>query len=233
MGKRSTSEHRVRPPLRIMHLGRMGYRECWALQREMLEQRHDGTIPDTLLLTEHPPVYTLGTSSDPHHLLAGEEDLRNLGAEVVEVDRGGDVTFHGPGQLVGYPIFDLTQHGQDLARYLRMLEETIIRVLRRYDIAGSRTPGYTGVWVGGDKICAIGIKASRWISMHGFALNVNTDLAYFRHIIPCGIFERGVTSMQDLLGSAQDLHAVEAAVARECADVFGLDLSPGVFMDKG
>ncbi len=199
----------------------------------MLELRLSGEIPDTLLLTEHPPVYTLGTGADPHHLLADAEELRSMGAEVVHVDRGGDITFHGPGQLVGYPIIDLSDHGRDLARYLRMLEEVIMRVLLRSGIQPSRLPGYTGVWTGGEKICAIGIRASRWITMHGFALNVNTDLAFFKRIIPCGIFERGVTSMQELLGHTQDMRSLEEMVAEEFAAVFSLQLTHSAIMVEG
>lgn len=199
----------------------------------MLELRLSGEIPDTLLLTEHPPVYTLGTGADPHHLLADAEELRSMGADVVHVDRGGDITFHGPGQLVGYPIIDLSDHGRDLARYLRMLEEVIMHVLLRSGIQCSRLPGYTGVWTGGEKICAIGIKASRWITMHGFALNVNTNLAFFNRIIPCGIFERGVTSMQELLGLAQDMGSIEEMVAEEFAAVFSLQLTHSAIVVEG
>lgn len=199
----------------------------------MLELRLSGEIPDTLLLTEHPPVYTLGTGADPHHLLADAEELRSMGADVVHVDRGGDITFHGPGQLVGYPIIDLSDHGRDLARYLRMLEEVIMRVLLRSGIQSSRLPGYTGVWTGGEKVCAIGIKASRWITMHGFALNVNTNLAFFNRIIPCGIFERGVTSMQELLGHAQDMGSIEEMVAEEFAAVFSLQLPHSAIVVEG
>jgi lipoyl(octanoyl) transferase len=147
--------------------------------------------------------------------------LRANGVDVVSVDRGGDITYHGPGQLVAYPILDLTLHGRDLNRYLRRLEDVVIGVLGRLDIRASRLAGYTGVWVAGEKICAIGIKASRWVTMHGLALNVSTDLSYFRKIIPCGIFERGVTSIEEATGSPCALPAVEDLLAEEFAAAFG------------
>jgi lipoate-protein ligase B len=218
--------------VRVVRLGRTRYRECWNLQHALFARRAAGELTDVLLLTEHEHVYTLGTGADIHHLLATDGELRARGIDVVAVDRGGAITYHGPGQLVGYPLLDLHAYTQDLHWYLRRLEEVIIRVLEGFHVSGSRLDGYTGVWVGGEKICAIGIKASRWITMHGFALNVTTDLSFFDRIIPCGIFERGVTSLQELLGSAPPMGTVESAVAGAFAEVFGAALTEGVLTEQ-
>jgi lipoate-protein ligase B len=203
-------------------LGRTEYRECWDLQRRIFDARRAGTVGDVLLLTEHDPVYTIGRSGDRLHVLAQDEELRRKRIDVVDVDRGGDVTYHGPGQLVGYPILDLHSHYLDLHRFLRDLEETIIRALSLNGIAGVRDEGLTGVWVNGEKICAVGIKAVEWITMHGFALNVSTDLGAFGRIIPCGIFHKGVTSMAECQSRQFDLPAVGNDVARAFGDVFGV-----------
>jgi lipoate-protein ligase B len=207
---------------RFALLGRTDYASCWELQRRLVGLRCAGAIPDTLVLTEHDHVYTIGKSGDDNHLLAGDEELRARGVAVYHNDRGGDITYHGPGQLVGYPILDLSEHTPDLHRYLRDIEEVVIRVLAAYHVPGVRMPEYTGVWVGGDKICAIGIKTVRWVTMHGFALNVSTDLSYFGRIIPCGIFERGVTSLESVLGCKVPLDEVIERVVTEFAQVFGL-----------
>jgi lipoyl(octanoyl) transferase len=195
--------------MQTIWLGRRDYREVWDLQREMAAQRLAGEIPDTLLLLEHPPTITLGRSAQREHIVASPERLAAEGVTVIESDRGGDVTYHGPGQLVGYPILNLREppHTPDLHAYLRRLEAFLIRVLARYDIHADRFPGYTGVWVGreadsprpAEKIAAIGVKASRWITMHGFALNVCPNLSHFDLIVPCGIHDYGVTSMSRLL----------------------------------
>lgn len=176
-----------------------------------------------LLLTEHNHVYTIGKTGNPDHLLADEGELKDRDIAVYFNDRGGDVTYHGPGQIVGYPILDLHAHYLDLHRYLRDIEEAIIRTLGRFGIRAGRAPDYTGVWVGTDKICAIGVKTSRWITMHGFALNVSTDLAYFGRIIPCGIFDRGVTSMKQILGREVRVSEVLPSLVRAFADVFQLN----------
>ncbi len=210
--------------LRVIDLGRTGYDACWELQRRTFALREQGSIADTLLLTEHDPVYTIGRTGNALHLLAGEDELRLRGADVRFIDRGGDITFHGPGQLVGYPILDLGAHYQDLHRYLRDLEEVVIRALASYGIRAERMPEYTGVWTGGDKICAIGVKATRWITMHGFALNVSTDLSWFGRIIPCGIFERGVTSMEQVLGHSVPVADVAHTVAGKFGEVFGMEV---------
>ena len=218
--------------MRVVRLGRTRYRECWDLQHTLFARRAAGELTDLLLLTEHEHVYTLGTGADVHHLLAGETELFERGIDVAAVDRGGDITYHGPGQLVGYPLLDLHAYTCDLHWYLRRLEEVIIRVLGEFHVSGSRLEGYTGVWVGGEKICAIGIKASRWITMHGFALNVTTDLSFYDRIIPCGIFDRGVTSLQAVLGSAPPMEMVESAVVRAFAEIFGAALTEGVLTEQ-
>ena len=214
MAKPSVSE------LTFIHAGRTRYRDCWQVQREYFNRRVAGAIPDTVILTEHEHVYTLGRNAHADHLLTGAEDLRARGIDVVEVDRGGDITYHGPGQLVVYPIMDLENHGRDVGRYLRDLEQVVIRVLDRLGIRGERLGGYTGVWVAGEKVCAIGIKASRWVSMHGLALNVSTDLSYFGGIIPCGIFERGVTSLQEITGERYPMATVEGLFVTEFCGIF-------------
>jgi lipoate-protein ligase B len=208
------------PRIAVVRLGRSEYRGCWELQRCLQERRAAGDISDVLLLTEHNPVITLGTTANANHLLASADLLSREGIDVVVLDRGGDVTFHGPGQLVAYPVFDLTQLRPDLHWYLRQLEGLVIGGLAAFGVRASRVEGYTGVWVGEEKICAIGINVRRWITMHGFALNVNTDLSFFRHIIPCGIAERGVTSLAAQLGRCVDICDVEDALLARCESIF-------------
>jgi lipoate-protein ligase B len=208
-----------------VQLGLTPYRESWDLQREIFKLRQNREIGDVLLLTEHPHVYTLGTSSDVNHLLADADELRQSGIEVYPIERGGDITYHGPGQLVGYPILDLQNYYTDLHRYLRDLEEVIIRTLDEFGITGHREQEYTGVWVGDKKIAAIGVKVSRWTTMHGFALNVNTDLSYFNRIIPCGIFHKGVTSMEQIRGTRIAMEEVQPAVMKHFAGMFGPEIT--------
>lgn len=179
-------------------------------------------MPDTIVLTEHEHVYTVGANGVPSHILASAAELEALGATVVGTDRGGDVTYHGPGQLVAYPILDLEQHRKDLHWYLRALEESVIRLLARYGVEAVRSEPYTGVWVGHEKLCAIGVRTSRWVTMHGLALNVNTDLRYFAAIIPCGIAHRGVTSLARVLGSSVEMNELSRAFVAEFAEVFDL-----------
>lgn len=210
--------------IRTVDLGVTEYQSCWDLQRQLFERCLAGTVPDTLLLTEHRPVYTIGRSGDPNHLLAGTSELQEKGVAVFYNDRGGDITYHGPGQLVGYPILDLHNYYLDLHRYLRDIETVVINTLSHFGIKGARVEGYTGVWVGNDKICAIGIKSSRWVTMHGFALNVSTDLSYFDRIIPCGIFEKGITSMRELLGRVVTIEEVVPELLREFAGVFHVNV---------
>lgn len=201
------------------------YAEALALQYALAEQRGRGDIPDTLLLLEHPPTITLGRRTDERDLKTSEAALKARGFAVERVDRGGEITFHAPGQLVGYPILDLRQHGQDLHRYLRDLEDALIGTLAVFGLTGERVAGRTGVWVSERKIAAIGIKVSRWVSLHGFALNVTTDLAPFREdFVPCGIRDKGVTSLVQELGADCPGRAeVEAVVAANFAQTFGVD----------
>jgi lipoyl(octanoyl) transferase len=184
---------------------------------------------DTLLFVEHPHVYTMGKSGDLGNLLADDERLKAINAEFFRTNRGGDITYHGPGQLVGYPILDLDEYFTDIHRYLRTLEEVIIATLADYGLKGDRSPGETGVWldVGSPfarKICAMGVRASRWVTMHGWAFNLNTDLRYFEYIIPCGIKDKAVTSLQRELGRPVDESEVKALVAGHFARLFEVDL---------
>lgn len=212
----------------ISDLGTIRFAEAWELQRAVFAQVADNARNDTLLLLEHPHVFTLGRVTQQASILFNEARLKELDAEMFEIDRGGDVTYHGPGQLVGYPILNLAHFKEDLGWYLRTLEESIIELLTSYNIKGFRVDGRTGVWVNGsteeEKICAIGIRASRWTTMHGFALNVNTDLTYFDHIVPCGIDDKHVTSLSRVLGKEVDLREVKARYSEAFAKVFGVQL---------
>ncbi len=205
-------------------LGRMPYQEALELQREAARARIAGRVTeDLLLLVEHPPVVTLGRSSKHPHLLASRERLARHGVDLFEVERGGDVTFHGPGQLVGYPIVDLKRHRQDLHWYLRQVEEALIRALAELSIAAERSAGYTGVWTQGRKIASIGVHARDWVTWHGFALNVNTDLAFFDLIVPCGIRDVVMTSIARERGVAlAPMTDVADCVSRAFATVFEL-----------
>jgi lipoyl(octanoyl) transferase len=191
-------------------------------QYDLVRRRQAGEIDDTLLLLEHPPTITLGRGTDDADLLTTEGVLAQRGVAVARVDRGGEITYHAPGQLVGYPILDLRRHGQDLHRYLRDLEEVLIRVLTAYGLSGSRIPGLTGVWVNEAKIAAIGIKVSRWVTMHGFALNIDLDLTPMRQdFVPCGIRDRGVTSLAEQTnGPSPSRTDVEILLVAAFADVF-------------
>ena len=203
-------------------LGLVPYAEALELQNRLVAQRRAGDIPDTLLLLEHPHVITLGTSAHRDNILIDDEQGRLLGIDVFETGRGGDVTYHGPGQLVGYPILDLKPDRCDLHRYVRDLEEVLIRALASFGIGAGRKEGLTGVWVGDEKIAAIGVRVSSgWITSHGFALNVNTDLSFFGSIVPCGITQYGVTSMERVLGSPQDIGVVGDEVANQLELLLG------------
>ncbi len=214
------------PLLSLRDLGVLPYADAWQLQRELHAQIvAQKKIPQEstdnfLLLVEHPNVYTMGRTTQPSNILFNDALLQNIGAEKFEIDRGGDVTYHGPGQLVGYPILNLTMWKEDLHWFLRTIEETIIRTLTHYAIEGYRVPGRTGVWVNGEKICAIGIKCSHWTTMHGFAWNINSDLTYFNNIIPCGIQDKGVTSVEKLLGKKMDMQEAKRIYTEEFAAVF-------------
>ncbi|MBV9986447.1 MAG: lipoyl(octanoyl) transferase LipB [Chitinophagaceae bacterium] len=228
-------------------LGRRAYKETWDYQESLLKQNTDikaaarqqiappdpATLPTTnyLLFVEHDPVYTLGKNGNGDHVLIDEAGRQERGISYYHINRGGDITFHGPGQLVGYPIFDLEKFRTDLGWYLRSLEEVIIQTIAEYGLEGKRSPGETGVWLDPEvpgkarKICAMGIKCSRWITMHGFALNVNTDLSYFEHIIPCGIVGKRVTSLEKELGHTIPMEEVAAKLRSRFEKIFGCRLS--------
>lgn len=205
--------------MRAYHLGTVPYRTAWSLQAELAEARHRGEIGDTLLLLEHPPTITLGRGSDARHVLAGERRRRSLGVETIEVDRGGDVTFHGPGQIVGYPIIDLRAHRQDIHWYLRALEQGIMDSVAGFGLLPRRRPPHTGVWIGDRKLAAIGVKVKRWITYHGFALNVADLSAWFELIVPCGLHGLGVTSLENELAELPDrtrlLRSIASCVCRQ------------------
>ncbi len=203
----------------------MPYAQGLELQAELVLARQSGSIPDTLLLLEHEPVFTLGRNARQENVLLPEAALRARGYEVFETGRGGDVTYHGPGQVVGYPILDLKPDRQDVHRYVRDLEEVMIRTCADYGLAAGRIQGSTGCWVGDAKIGAIGVRLSRWVTSHGFAFNVNVDLAPFQLIVPCGIQGKGVTSLAKLLGRELALPRVMESLTRSCAAVFGRSLS--------
>jgi len=207
----------------IRRLGVVPYAEALALQRQLVEERRHGRIGDVLLLVEHPHVLTLGVRGDGgrSHILATEDALASRGVEVYEAGRGGDITYHGPGQLVGYPILDLKPDRCDVHRYVRDLEEVLIRVAFDYGITAERVQGLTGVWVGPEKLAAIGVRIARWITSHGFALNVSTDLDYFNLIVPCGIADRGVTSLSRLLGHTVERADVEDRLIQRFTEIFG------------
>jgi lipoate-protein ligase B len=191
------------------NLGTISYQEAWDLQRTIHLMRTSGAIEDTLLLLEHPHTYTLGKTADRTNLIGSEEYLKKNGISVFDIDRGGDITYHGPGQIVGYPIINLNNWKPDTHLYLRNLEEVMIKVLADYGVESGRKPEYTGVWVGESKIAAIGIRVSRWVTMHGFAFNINTDLELFNGIIPCGIKDKEVTSLSRLLKRDIDINEVK------------------------
>ena len=224
--------------IQIIDLGMIPYKEAWDLQtelhKELVANKRSGYPTEQhhyLLLCEHPPVYTLGKSGSEDNLIINEKERATREIEYFKINRGGDITFHGPGQLVGYPILDLDLIFTDVHKYVRGLEEVIIRVLKGYGIVGNRNDGYTGVWVNiyqsmveAEKICAIGVHLSRWVTMHGFAFNVNTDLSYFNHIIPCGIADpdKSVCSLKSLLGNDLDLTEVKERVTDQFCSVFEL-----------
>lgn len=184
-------------PFEVRDLGRMSYRDAWDIQLEAHAAVAAGEAPPTLLLVEHPPVITFGRKGGRENLLAGESFLRERGFDLFDVERGGDVTYHGPGQLVGYPIFRV---GRKVQEYLRMLEGVLVEVLEQFGISGTGSPGYAGVWVGDSKVVAIGVAIKQEVSFHGFAFNVHTDLQHFEYIVPCGLADKGVTSLSRLLG---------------------------------
>jgi lipoyl(octanoyl) transferase len=203
-------------------LGRIGYQEALDLQATLVEARRRGETGDLLLLLEHPPVITLGvkTRNNRTNIVATGPQLEAAGVAVFESGRGGDVTYHGPGQLVGYPIFDLNPDRRDVHQYVRDIEQALIDAVAAFGVTAARVPGLTGIWAGNDKLGAIGVRISRWITSHGFALNVSTDLSHFDLIVPCGIQGRGVTSLEQLLGRPVAMAEVESAVEAAFRDVF-------------
>jgi lipoyl(octanoyl) transferase len=215
-------------PLHVQRLGRVPYTEALELQTHLVEQRRADQIEDQLLLLEHPPVITLGVKSrnDRSHILQTPERLAALGIELLETGRGGDVTYHGPGQLVGYPIINLAPDRRDVHQYVRDLEEVLIRAVATFGIIAGRSPGLTGVWVGDAKLAAIGVRIARWVTSHGFALNVDTNLEHFGLIIPCGITDKSVTSIEKLTGRRTPMRDVQTAVSAAFADVFRREIVP-------
>jgi lipoyl(octanoyl) transferase len=207
----------------VRRLGTVPYAEALTLQRELVEERRANRVPDLLLLLQHPPVITLGVKGDGgrSNVLVSDERLAELGVEISETGRGGDVTYHGPGQIVGYPILDLKPDRCDVHRYVRDLEEVMIRVCADYGVTADRIKGLTGTWVGNEKIGAIGVRISRWITCHGFAFNVSTSLDHFQLIVPCGIADHGVTSLEKASGRQLAIEDVEDRVATQFAAVFG------------
>lgn len=201
------------------------YAEAWELQKQLVAGRQQGQIGDGLILLEHEPVFTLGRSSRPEHLPYPREALLALGFSVYEIERGGSVTYHGPGQLVGYPILDLRAYNEDIVTYMRSLEETLLRTLAGFGIAAQRVRGYPGAWVGEDKIAAIGVAVKRKVTMHGFALNVDPDLSHFAYVNPCGL-NKPVTSMTKVLGRPVVMAEVRRAYMRCFREVYGLQLAP-------
>jgi len=201
----------------VIERGLVPYEEAWEWQRQLHAQRLAGEIPDTLILLEHPPVYTFGKNAGESNLL----DPRD--AQVIQSDRGGDITWHGPGQIVGYPIFNLEMHKKSVSWYMRSLEEVIIRTLGDYGVVGDRISGMTGVWVGSQKVCAMGVRLSRWVTMHGFALNVRPDMSYFSGMIPCGIQGKGVVSMRELVGDEIQIMDVNPILVKHFSSVFDFD----------
>jgi lipoyl(octanoyl) transferase len=224
-GSPATDQHR---PLQVRRLGLVDYQTALDLQKELVEQRKEGVIPDQLLLLEHPHVITLGSRnrSSRSNVLETPESLALKGVALFETGRGGDVTYHGPGQLVGYPILELPRERRDVHRYVRDLEEILIQAVSDFDIAARRLPGLTGIWAGPDenpaKLAAIGVRISRWVTSHGFALNVSTDLSHFGLIVPCGIPDKGVTSMERVLARPVSMAEVAEAVVRRFERVCGV-----------
>ena len=228
--------------VKLINKGLIDYKECWDFQASIFDEiiqnkiairkgeYKDRITKNFLVFCEHPHVYTLGKTGKKNNLLVDEATLKSKGASYYHINRGGDVTYHGPGQLVGYPILDLDNFFTDINKYLRFLEEAIILTLKDYGVESGRVEGATGVWIAGDnptkarKICAIGVKLSRWVTMHGFAFNVNTNLDYFNNIIPCGITNKSVTSLQKELGKSQDISQVQRKVVFHLKSLFGFEL---------
>jgi len=228
-----------------INLGLIDYKEAWDYQEKLFHQTvnikisnrkllesEQAQTPNYLLFCEHPHVYTLGKSGKPENLLLDEKGLRKEGAQYYKINRGGDITYHGPGQLVVYPILDLDNFFTDIHKYLRLLEEAVIQTLAEYDVSAGRIDGLTGVWLDFNngtnprKICAMGVKTSRWVTMHGLALNVNSDINYFKHIIPCGIDDKAVTSLHLELGSEVPMNKIQSKLQRHLVELFEMEVEP-------
>lgn len=228
---------------KYIDLGLMDYKQAWDYQTELFQSildvksqnrtRADSeqlTTSNYLLFCEHPHVYTLGKSGDEHNLLVSKDQLHTIDATYYHINRGGDITYHGPGQIVVYPIIDLENFFTDIHQYMRLLEEAVIQTLAEFNISAGRIKGLTGVWIDFEdekkarKICAMGVKTSRWVTMHGLAFNVNADLSYFNHIVPCGIDDKAVTSLEKELGSKQDFEKVKSILKNKIVSLFGMDL---------
>jgi lipoyl(octanoyl) transferase len=210
--------------VQLLDIGMQKYSYAWKLQKELFDEVTKNRDQNYLILTEHPPVITLGKSSDKKNIITNSQILKSKNIDVVEIDRGGDVTFHGPGQIVGYPIINLDNFKKDIHWYLRSIEEVIILTLRHFGISAKRIKELTGVWVNDQKICAIGIKVTRWVTMHGFALNVFTQLDYFNHIIPCGIDDKAVTSMKKITNQKYLLDTVKHKICESFQTVFNVEI---------
>ncbi|MFT4899446.1 MAG: lipoyl(octanoyl) transferase [Flavobacteriales bacterium] len=228
--------------VKLINKGLIDYKECWDFQTDIFDaivqkkisirkgETKNEITDNFLVFCEHPHVYTLGKTGEKTNLLLNEDLLKEKKATYYHINRGGDITYHGPGQLVGYPIFDLDNFFTDINKYLRLLEEAVILTLRDYNIKSGRVDGLTGVWIDGDdpvkarKICALGVKLSRWVTMHGFALNVNTNLDYFSYVVPCGIVDKGVTSIEKELGTPQDLNEVQEKLTLHLSLLFGFKI---------
>ena len=214
--KNSTSRSKE---IEILDLGMQGYKKSWNFQKSLLKKRSNNEINDTLIFVEHEPVYTLGKNADENHILQNyPEEIKTF-----HIERGGDVTYHGPGQLVGYPILDLRDYKKSISWYMRTLEQIIIDTLTEFNIQADRKNGLTGVWYKNEKIAALGVRVSKWITMHGFSLNINPDLNYYKSIIPCGIFEYGVTSMSKILNEDVDKESVKSALKIKFLDQFNIN----------
>lgn len=207
--------------LKILNLGRTDYVDTWRLQRQLVSDRAANKIPDTLLITEHDPVITKGRGTDAANLLVSPEKLQEMGVALFEVERGGDITFHGPGQLVAYPIISLSSRDKDAHKYLRELEQVVIDTLANLGLTGTTKQGLTGVWIGDTKVCAIGVGVSRWITYHGLALNLNTDMKYFKLITPCGITKYPVGSLAEIAGKPFHHDSVASSLINSIAKIFG------------
>ena len=210
--------------IHVVRAGRQDYLKSWEMQRKLADARRDGRVPDLLLLTEHPPTYTIGRRGTRNNLLIDDETLRDVGAVCYEVDRGGDITFHGPGQLVVYSIIDLGLTQRSVRRYVENLEKVVIKTLSHYGLQATIDPAYPGVWLDRDKIAAIGISIHHGVSYHGFALNIDPELRYFGYMIPCGIPDRGATSLRREIGREVDMDEVAGLVVERFTEVFGVSV---------